>query len=187
MAQNQEKFSVVTGKARTSFLNAFAPKIWEGETEGDYQCTFLFDTADDVKPIQEIVNKALAAEFGDNVPPMDMPWTKGDDSTDDDGNIRDGYEGKIVVRSKSKFKPTILDMKAEQMTDLDQDEFQSGDYARAKLETYIWTYAGKRGITLHLKVIQKLETGERFGGGSEDLSAFAPVTGGGSSAAGDLF
>jgi hypothetical protein len=172
----QKKFYTTTPIGRTSFMDIFTPKVWEGDTQEDYQATMLFDSSEDVRDIKKTVNDCLAAEFGDNIPNMDMPWKKGEDLPDSEGNIRDGYKNKIAVRGKSKFKPIILDMNAEPMTDLDQDEFQSGDYARAKLEARVWTYAGKRGISLYLKVIQKIRTGERFGGGAEDLSDFTPVT-----------
>lgn len=184
----KEKYFAVTPEGRTSFMNVFEKKIWEGETEGDYQVTMLFDNQSDLKTVQTAVNSALADEFGDNVPKsIEMPWKRGEDCTDKEGNIRDGYEGKIVVRTKSKFKPVILWPDTKAMTDLDSEEFQSGDYGKVKVEAKVWEYAGKRGVSLYLKVIQKTRTGERFGG-DVDVSEFTPIAGSsGSAASGDLF
>ena len=101
----KEKFEVVTPTGRTSFMDVFSPKIWEGETEGDYQVTMLFDNQSDLAGIKDIVDKELAAEFGDNVPSsIEMPWKRGEDATDKEGNVRDGYEGKIIIRTKSKYQ-----------------------------------------------------------------------------------
>jgi len=171
----QEKFYAVTPEIRTSFMDVFAPKVWEGETEGEYQCTLLFNKQSDVATVQKAVSDALKDEFGDNVPKgIEMPWKRGEEVTDKEGNVRDGYAGKIVVKTKSKFKPIILWPDTTQMTDLDSDEFQSGDYARVKVEAKVWTFAGKKGVSCYLKVIQKTRTGERFGG-DVDVSDFSPV------------
>jgi len=185
----QEKFYAVTPEIRTSFMDVFSPKVWEGETEGEYQCTLLFNKQADVATVQKAVSDALKDEFGDNVPKgiempwkkgdnvpkgIEMPWKKGEEVPDKEGNVRDGYAGKIVVKTKSKFKPIILWPDTTQMTDLDSDEFQSGDYARVKVEAKVWTFAGKKGVSCYLKVIQKTRTGERFGG-DVDVSDFSPV------------
>ncbi len=172
----KEKFECVTPEGRTSFMNVFTRKTWEDNDEGDYQVTVLFDKQEDLMGVKEIVDQALADEFGSNVPStLEMPWKKGEDCLDKEGNVRDGYEGKVVIRAKSKYQPIILGPDAQQLTDLDKDTFESGDYGRIKVQAKVWEYAGKRGISLYLKVIQKTKTGEKFGG-KVDLSEFGPVS-----------
>ena len=182
---SKEKFVVVSGKCRCSFLSVFQPKVWDEGTEGKYEGTFIFDSQDDIKDIVSTVKAAIKAEHGDNVPDMPMPWKKGDDCVDKEGKVRDGYEGKIVIRASSKFQPVIIDQNVKVIEDLDSDKLQSGDYVKVKLEAYCWEYAGKKGVTLYLKAIQLVEVGERFGGGANDTSGFDVVAGG--SGGGDLF
>jgi hypothetical protein len=55
----------------------------------------------------------------------------------------------------------------------DQSEFYSGCYGRASLTFYPYNAKGSKGIACGLNNLQKLEDGEKLGGGSSAASDFA--------------
>ncbi len=166
----------MTAQFRCSYMDIFEPKVWEEGEDGEYQVTMLFDDKKDAEGIRAAIKKELAEEFGDKVPAnITMPFKDGNDVVDNDGNVREGYADKIVLKATSKYKPVIIDQKRKAIDSADADRFQSGDYALAQVLCRTWEFAGKQGVKVYLKAIQLVKQGERFGGGGTDLSAFGDL------------
>jgi hypothetical protein len=56
---------------------------------------------------------------------------------------------------------------------IDPSEFYSGCFGRASVTFYPYNASGSKGIACGLNNIQKLEDGERLGGGSSAATDFA--------------
>ena len=169
------KAIVRTTTAQTAFLSIFEPKMFEGDTvdDAEYQCTLLFDDPSELAEVVRVVKYVAAKDFGDNLAGLKFPWMRGDDCLDAEGNVRQGFEGKIALKTKSKFSSfEIIDQKMKPIDSSQADRFQSGDYARTELLAKSWTWGNKRGVSLFLRVIQLVREGERFESAGSDLSGF---------------
>lgn len=175
---------VNTPVGRTSFMSIFEQKVWPGEDEGEYQVTMIFDKESDLKEIAKACKEAVEDEFGKGTK-VELPWKSGNECTNADGEVYEGYEDKFVLRTKSKFKPIIIDQKKQPIDSSESDRFQSGDYAIVQVQCTPWTYANKKGVSCYLQAIQLVKQGERFGSGGADLSTFGELEE--DTASGDLF
>jgi hypothetical protein len=155
---------VVTGKVRLSYVYAFQPQVKQDGSTGKYGVAILIPKTD--KETIAKINKAFeeaktnsAAYFGGTVPKLLK------------GGLRDGdlekeeaeYAGCMFINANSSKRPGVVD--AEMQPILDPDELYSGCYGRVAIEFYPYQVEGSKGIACGLGNIQKLEDGERLGGG----------------------
>lgn len=155
---------VVTGKVRLSYVYAFQPQVKQDGTVGKYGVAILIPKTD--KETIAKVNKAFeeakansASYFGGTVPKLLK------------GGLRDGdlekeeaeYAGCMFINANSAKRPGVVDVDMNPV--LDADELYSGCYGRVAIEFYPYQVEGSKGIACGLGNIQKVEDGERLGGG----------------------
>lgn len=156
---------VVTGKVRLSYANIHEPRAMNDGQEPKYSCSIIIPKADKktIKLINEAIQAAIERDkhkWGGKVPAnLKLPLRDGDEDRPDDEAYVDSY----FINANSTRKPEIVDIYGNR--DLGPDEVYSGCYARVSLNFYGFNAAGNRGVGCGLGNIQKLEDGERLGGG----------------------
>lgn len=167
------KVKVVTGKVRFSYANVFQPaSSIEGGTP-KYSVSIIIPKSDKetVAKLQKAFDdtkSAAAGFFGGSVPKMLK------------GGLRDGdmekegdpaYANSYFINANSVQKPGVVDQDLNPI--IDTSEFYSGCYGRASITFYPYNAQGSKGIACGLNNIQKLEDGERLGGGTTAAADFA--------------
>ncbi len=154
---------VVTGMVRLSYANVFEPRAIEGQ-DPKYSVSLIIPKSDKAT-IKAIVNAIEAAKEQDKgkwqgkIPAsLKIPLRDGDEDRPDDEAYADSY----FVNANSIRKPEIVDRYGKPMG---PDDVYSGCYARVSLNFYGYNASGNRGVGCGLGNIQKLEDGERLGGG----------------------
>ena len=69
----------------------------------------------------------------------------------------------ISFKSSESYRPGVVDREKKEI--LTSDECYSGMIARATVDAFAWDKAGNKGISFGLQNVQKLDDGERLGGG----------------------
>ena len=167
------KAKVVPGKARFSFCHVFQPYSGiEGGTP-KYSVSIIIPKSDKetIAKLQKAFDDTkagAAAVFGGTVPKMVK------------GGLRDGdmerendpaYANSYFINANSAQKPGVVD--ADLNPIISADEFYSGCYGRASITFYPYNAQGSKGIACGLNNIQKLEDGEKLGGGTTAAVDFA--------------
>jgi len=167
------KAKVVTGKVRFSFCHVFQPYSGiEGGTP-KYSVSIIIPKSDKetIAKLQKAFDDTKAgsaAVFGGTVPKMVK------------GGLRDGdmerendpaYANSYFINANSAQKPGVVD--ADLNPIINPDEFYSGCYGRASITFYPYNAQGSKGIACGLNNIQKLEDGEKLGGGTTAAVDFA--------------
>jgi hypothetical protein len=170
MAKVSEK--VVTGKVRFSYANVFTPKASEEGKDPKYSVSIIIDkndkeTINKINAAVEKVKQGSAAVFGGTIPKALKGGLRDGDAEKDDA----AYQGAFFINANSSMKPQIVDANLDQI--MDQGEFYSGCYGRASLTFYAYNQAGSKGIACGLNNLQKLEDGEKLGGGTSAAQDFA--------------
>jgi hypothetical protein len=166
------KVKLVTGKARFSYANVFSPKASvEGGTP-KYSVSIIIPKSDKetIAKIQKAFDDtkaASAALFGGTVPKgLKGGLRDGDEEKDDPV-----YANSYFINANSVQKPGVVDQDLNPI--IDASEFYSGCYGRASITFYPYNAQGSKGIACGLNNIQKLEDGEKLGGGSNAAADFA--------------
>jgi hypothetical protein len=170
MAKVNEK--VVTGKVRFSYANVFKPVASEEGKTPKYSVSIIIDKEDKetIAKINAAFEKAKAASasfFGGTVPKGLKGGLRDGDAEKDD----EAYQGAFFINANSVQKPSVVD--AEVNPIIDPEEFYSGCYGRVSITFYPYNQQGSKGIACGLGNLQKLEDGDRLGGGSSAASDFA--------------
>jgi hypothetical protein len=95
------------------------------------------------------------------------------------GGLRDGdeerddpaYANSYFINANSAQKPGVVDQDLNAI--LDPAEFYSGCYGRASVSFFAYNSSGSKGVGCGLNNVQKLEDGERLGGGTSAAQDFA--------------
>jgi len=148
---------VTTGKFRVSYAQVFTPRAIEEGQEPKYSLTMLFDKDDPaLDPLKKAAKDAAHAKWGDKVPKnIRNPFRDGDEDSD-----QEAYKDKIFIRVSSKSKPGLVDKDRNAI--LEAEDFYSGCYARATVNSFAYDTAGNKGVSFGLNNIQKLADGERL-------------------------
>ena len=164
------KTKIVTG-IKTLFSYA---KVWEAELGKDakpnekpkYSCAILIPKSDTATigkikaAVAAAAEEGKGAKFGGKIPKnLKQPLRDGDTESDNEE-----YAGYMFFSASSTRKPQIVDANVNPI--LDQDEFYSGCIGRASINFYAFDVKTNKGIAAGLNNIQKLEDGERLGGGA---------------------
>lgn len=166
------KVKVVTGKVRFSYANVFAPKASvEGGTP-KYSVSIIIPKSDKetIAKLQKAFEETKAASagyFGGAVPKALKGGLRDGDMEKEDP----AYEGCYFINANSAQKPGVVDQDLNPI--LDQSEFYSGCYGRASITFYPYNAQGSKGIACGLNNVQKLEDGEKLGGGTTAAADFA--------------
>lgn len=164
---------VVTNKVRFSYAHVFTPQESPNGGALKYSVSLIIPKSD--KATIDKINKAIeecksenAATWGGTVPKLLK------------GGLRDGdiekegdpaYANSYFINANSAQKPGVVD--ADLNAILDQSEFYSGCYGRASISFFAYNSNGSKGVGCGLNNVQKLEDGEKLGGGSSATDDFA--------------
>lgn len=157
---------VITGKVRFSYAHVFEPSAIEEGQEKKYSVSIIIPKEDTktLNKIKEAIKAAAEegkAKFGGTVPKnYKNPLRDGDEEREDDEN----YAGCMFINANSTRKPGLVDKDLNPI--MDKDDFYSGCYGRASVNFYAFTVSGNKGVACGLNNLQKLEDGERLGGGA---------------------
>jgi len=158
---------VVTGKVRFSYAHVHKPAaIGEGQDEKYSVCLLIpkKDKATIAKieaAVKEATEQGKASKFGGKIPKnLKLPLRDGDEEREDDEN----YKGMYFLNANSTRKPELVDENRDPI--MTADELYSGCYGRASVNFYAFNVNGNAGIACGLNNLQKLEDGDRLGGGA---------------------
>ncbi|MEP1253732.1 MAG: ssDNA-binding protein, partial [Alphaproteobacteria bacterium] len=86
----------------------------------------------------------------------------GNDVTDDEGTIKDGYEDMMVIKGSNE-RPLDLRNRNKSRAEKDSDPFYGGCYVEATLRLYGTEAGGSKGVFASLELVRFLEKGDPFG------------------------
>lgn len=165
---------VITGKVRLSYANIFEPKSING-SDPKYSVSLIIPKEDkqQIKAIEEAIQNAierdktkLANKSGKVPANLKTPLRDGDEDRPDD----EVYAGCYFVNANSTKAPAVVSNEKDRTTGkaitLSEDDVYSGCYARVSINFYGFNTNGNVGVACGLGNIQKVEDGERLGGGS---------------------
>lgn len=165
---------VITGKVRLSYANIFEPKSING-SDPKYSVSLIIPKSDkqQIETIEEAINNAilageskLAGKNGKVPSNIKLPLRDGDEDRPDDENYANSY----FLNANSTKAPAVVGLEKDRSTGkaihLGEDDVYSGCYARVSINFYAFNTNGNKGIACGLGNIQKVEDGERFGGGA---------------------
>lgn len=164
---------VITGKVRFSYAHVFEPTAIEEGNTPKYSVALIIPKSDTntIDKIKKAIKEAAEegkAKFGGKIPNnYKNPLRDGDEEREDDP----AFENSYFINASSTRKPQIVDRNLDEI--IDRDEFYSGCYGRASINFYAFNTAGNKGVAAGLNNLQKLEDGERLGGGSTAEQDFA--------------
>ena len=163
---------VVTGKVRFSYAHVFTPQASQEGGTPKYSVSIIIPKSD-TETINKI-NKAIEqakeenkAVWGGTVPKGLKGGLRDGDAEKDDP----AYANSFFVNANSANKPGVVDANMNPI--IDPSEFYSGCYGRASVTLYPYNASGTKGIAVGLNNVQKLEDGEKLGGGTSAAVDFA--------------
>ncbi len=162
---------VITGAVRLSYANLFEPKSING-SEPKYSVSLIIPKKDKqmIAVIEEAIENAKERDKGKwngKIPAnLKTPLRDGDIDRPDDDVYADSY----FINANSTKAPTVVGTLKDKATGkpipLGEDEVYSGCYARVSVNFYGFNVSGSKGIACGLGNVQKIDDGERLGGGS---------------------
>lgn len=165
---------VITGKVRLSYANIFEPKSING-SDPKYSVSLIVPKNDkqQIETIEEAINNAilageskLAGKNGKVPSNIKLPLRDGDEDRPDDENYADSY----FLNANSTKAPAVVSLEKDRSTGkaihLGEDDVYSGCYARVSVNFYAFNTNGNKGVACGLGNIQKVDDGDRLGGGS---------------------
>ncbi len=188
---NEARHMVITTIARASFPNLFTPRSFkdQADQQKEFKIDLLFSPEDISKPgkgakgatpsLKDAYYNAMKDQWGPNKdkwPKMRYSFSDvfkdGNEIKNADGEVYDGYEGKIIVsaKAKEKYPPKVFDRYGQP---LNEQDMYGGCYVQAKLIARPYDFAGNRGVSFKLYQVIKIKDGDRFGGGGNHEMAFA--------------
>lgn len=184
---NEARHMVITPLARASFPQLFTPRSFQDNPtlKKEYKVDLLFDPSDlevegkgnagPTVSLKKAYFNAIRDQWGNDKAKWpkfkNRTFIKGETKTNKDGDIYEGYEGKILVIAKAieKFKPRLYNADG---TLLQEQDMYGGCYVKAKLIARPYDFGGNQGVTFKLYQLMKVKDGERFGGGVSSEMAF---------------
>lgn len=176
MATN-DPLKVITPEFRVSFPHVFKPQppMQQG-ADPKFGLTMLFPKDADLTALKKAARTAIEEKWGTD----QEKWPKNLRLPFRDQSEKefDGYEpGAIFVNCTSKMKPGLVDASLNEISDMDQNEFYPGCYAKASIRAFTYDVNGNRGVGFGLNNIQKTRDGEPLGGRTRPEDDFSPVEG----------
>lgn len=182
---NEERHMVITPIARVSFPQVFVAKAFDDNPDDDkvFQLDLIYDSKEEfLKPytgkkkqtpsMNRVVFNVKADQWGPDKakwPRFNYPcFKRGDERSNEDGEIYKGYEGKFFITAKSgeKFPPKVIGPDGQPLTEAD---FYGGCYAIAQLIARPYAFGKNFGVRFILLQVMKTDDGEHFGGVAQDV------------------
>ncbi len=163
---------ITTNKVRFSYANVFEPVAPPTGGKERYSVSIIVPKSDKEgvakiqKAIDDCINENAQSFFGGKTKGLKIWFRDGDEERDDEA-----YANSYFFSANTFNKPGIVDESLNAI--IDPNEFYSGTYGRASITVFPYDSNGARGIAFGLQHLQKLEDGERLGGGSSAASDFA--------------
>jgi Protein of unknown function (DUF2815) len=164
-----------TPLCRLSFANSlFKPRAQqEGGTE-KYGCTLIFDKSVDRRPLEEALRGVIVAQWGDKglerakAGLIKSPFLDGagkEARNKKTGELHPGYGPDVFFIRVQSIRAPLVRWRSENIP-ATEDEVYSGCYGKAVLNAFAWTNAQNGdGVSFGIQMFQKLQEGERLGGG----------------------
>lgn len=173
--------TVITGKARGSYLHVFEGKPDDnGVIKFSAQCVIPKTETATLKALKPAIDAAIALgvkKFGWDAAKLPKSFRK--PVRDGDEELADGtkkekdrplLEGCYFINTTSKNQPAIVDRAGKEI--LKSSDVYSGAFYRFEINFYPYETKGNTGVAAGLNAIQKIGDGERLGGGASDGSNF---------------
>lgn len=182
-AKKREVIEVVTPIGRLSFPHLAEPDTKGEFSKGEFKCDIMFPKkattikelpskyrewpgwkdSPEVKTLRDAVLKVGRAHFKDpNLSLKDFP----NPFKDGDTKNLESFHGNIVMTPKSKFKPRVVSITKEDLSDEQIAAIKGGDYVRLVVRVYGYDTNGG-GVSTGLQLVQFMAKGESLGGGRE--------------------
>lgn len=174
---------VLTPEFRLCFPSLFSPDeksgkfgfraVWSKDTDLKALKLSLLEVVKAEKPE---LHAEFLATFKTKWPSMPMNIKGfGQPFRDGDEKSWDGFANGVYITVKTKFKPTVVDRKVQQI--IDPDEIYAGCYAYMTIEPYFYPSkdGGTPGFAFGLRNVMKSRDGERLAGGSNAEEDFASL------------
>lgn len=162
---------ITTGKVRISYAHVFEPYSNNGG-EPKYSLCAIIPKSDKktMGKIREAISaaaqKGKSTKWNGKMPTnLKTPVHDGDEDRPDDPAFANSY----YFNCSSKKRPGVVDREMNHI--IDPDDVYSGCYARINVNFYPYDTSGNRGIAVGLNHVQKLDDGDRLGGGSVSIEA----------------
>lgn len=155
------KIKRLTPEFRVSYPHVFAPHAVSPTDKAKYGLTMLFPKNADMTWAKTAIVEAMTAKFGPDR--ASWPKIKNPIRDGDDGEApKEGYKGMYFLTARSDDKPGVIDANGGDITQLNQDVFYAGCYARATVVAFYWERPTGKGVGFALNNVQKLREGEPF-------------------------
>lgn len=162
---------IVTPGVKLSYVHLNeAHAVTEGQDK-KYSVSIIIPKSDKetLKAIKEAIDEAkeaAKAKFGGKIPSgLKVPVRDGDEDRPED----DVYANSYFINASSKSKPQVVDLEGKKV---DEDEIYSGMIARVSINFYGFAVSGNKGVAAGLGNVQKVDDGERLGGGASAAEDF---------------
>lgn len=170
-------------RVRMSHLFVYEPSepLEEGQ-KPKFRGKFIFENDKQDDKVRDAILEACIDKFGEKAGQklfdriIDNPekccYRDGDEYTDDEGKVRDGYEGNWYIAANSLKKPLLIDRARDEVGE-EEGLIISGNYANVKIDIYAYEHkkSKSRGVTAQLMGIQFVAEGEPLGGGGRRANA----------------
>ncbi len=178
MAAKRIELKIRLDNLRCSFLKVFEADAMDSGDKPAFSGHFLFDPGDEenmaeLKKLRQAMLKVAIGKWGREagkrtlIALMKKNLTclhNGNDKTDADEKVMEGYENKKFLSARSYVRPTVIGRGREPLSEEDGLLF-SGCWVTVYVN--LWAQTGKWGkrINAQLMGIQFVKTGDSFGGG----------------------
>lgn len=167
-----------TAKVRFGYVNVFTPTKQQDEDKEKYSVMVIIDKKDKVTlaALKEAIEEAKIVgkdkTWGGKIPAkLALPLRDGDEERPDSPELA----GKYFLNAKSQQKPGVVkrgeDGQPVKITE--PMDFQSGDYGKASLALYPYSFKGNNGVGVGLNSIFFMEKGEPLAGSRSAAEEFA--------------
>lgn len=169
---------VTIKNARLAFASVFEPR--EQLNGGmKYEANLLFSDPENIAAVKDAMLKAgtevwkdKAKQVLNSLESARRCLRDGNNNTNKDGEIYNGFADQQYVVAKSKNRPVVVDQKRNPLVAADGKPY-NGCYVNAIVDIYATNKreAGGNGVFCELKGLQFVRDGDAFGGGSTPAKA----------------
>jgi len=163
---------VTTGMVRLSYAHLLEAKAISEGQDPKFSVSLIIPKTDKdtLTALKEAIAEAKeygkTSKFKGKIPAgLKSPVRDGDEERPDD----DAYANSYFLNANSTQKPQVVGLKGEK---IDPEDIYSGMYARVSINFFPYATGGNQGIGAGLGNVQKVDDGERLGGGETAANDF---------------